>query len=322
MKLSLLLVLLQITVSCIYASQSYSDDPRIVDPWVYEQRLGLYQYLLNASRYEHFFGDDNLGNIYWGLPLQFEWQMVTGRLMANGTNHIAGISWWGCMNYYLSVLPYMGAVRAGFAPELQFLPPLDNNDTSKFCVKQSQCNETSPVVKWSTYWTTIAALQKGQVSMTLDDLSGILWDAHTETVAAASPVFQYLLTVGLASSQEAKFVLGWTSFVPILGSVHFNTNYTTIVQQESYLPYRMLEADDIPGYIKDMTKQMNAAAALQFSIYDAANTPEWKYFLEDWNEAMAFPSCREAARSMLVTLFSTPAESVYKLLWALTHSCR
>lgn len=92
------------------------------------------------------------GNIIWGLALQHGWQQGSGRLMdplvmtttagtataSNGTSAsadtyihaqaheatdttISPSSWWACMNYYLSVLPYLGAVEAGLAPSVALL---------------------------------------------------------------------------------------------------------------------------------------------------------------------------------------------------------
>jgi hypothetical protein len=63
------------------------------------------------------------------------------------------------MNYYLSVVPYLGAVNAGMANETVIVPPTDNNP-SKFCLTLSGCNSTL-VGKWTTYFQTVQAIQAG-----------------------------------------------------------------------------------------------------------------------------------------------------------------
>merc|ERR1711871_1634262 len=82
-----------------------------VDPWSYTGRLGAYKTLLNSASALHF-GENGYGNPLWGLPLQFAWQHDTGRLLSQ-TDRINASSWWGAMNYMLSVIPFVGALESG-----------------------------------------------------------------------------------------------------------------------------------------------------------------------------------------------------------------
>ena len=87
-----------------------------IDPWNYTQRLGAYKTLLADATALHSFPGAGLGNPLWGLPLQFSWQHDTGRLLQGGENGTARInttSWWGGMNYMLSVLPFIAGLEAG-----------------------------------------------------------------------------------------------------------------------------------------------------------------------------------------------------------------
>eukprot|EP01035_Chromulina_nebulosa_P017478 gene17478-23030_t len=62
---------------------------------------------------------DNSKNILWGLPLQHSWQYVTGRLFSSDNDTTIDVkAWWGDMNYYLSIIPYLGAVKAALLPTL------------------------------------------------------------------------------------------------------------------------------------------------------------------------------------------------------------
>ena len=86
---------------------------KVIDAWDYLQRLSLYKYMIENINHCEWDrpGPDKYhrGNIIWGLPLQHGWQFSSGRLLTvvNETA-IDSNSWWGCMNYYLSVLPYLG----------------------------------------------------------------------------------------------------------------------------------------------------------------------------------------------------------------------
>lgn len=63
------------------------------------------------------------------------------------------------MNYYLSVVPFIGAMNSGMLPNTTILPPSDNSP-SKFCLSPSDCNSTL-LAKWTYYFTTIQNLQAG-----------------------------------------------------------------------------------------------------------------------------------------------------------------
>lgn len=55
------------------------DNKIVISAWSYQDRLGVYKSLLNASaKYFDAFGPQNSGNILWGLPAQHGWQFRTG----------------------------------------------------------------------------------------------------------------------------------------------------------------------------------------------------------------------------------------------------
>eukprot|EP00026_Physarum_polycephalum_P011943 Phypoly_transcript_12194.p1 GENE.Phypoly_transcript_12194~~Phypoly_transcript_12194.p1 ORF type:complete len:338 (-),score=44.58 Phypoly_transcript_12194:144-1109(-) len=282
-----------------------------VNPWIVSQRLALYDTLLEVTKYTPLFNESNEGNILWGLPLQFTWQNESGRLMVNSaTGQIFGKSWWACMNYYLSVVPYLGAMKAGVVNATIILPPTDN-DASKFCLTPSDCNATL-ITKWATYFTTIRAVQLGQRTMTIDDLMGVLWDAHTTSIEYAMKTFTAELAY-LASGQEKKFGVGWGHFVGIIAAARFVTNATEVRTLQQDLPYRMLQAHDIPGFIPDFSKNMNTACEAMFTIYDTYGTIAYTAFESVWDSEMKNPSCRADAQVMINNFFNSPVAQVLQL---------
>uniref|UniRef100_A0A8C9FIC9 Uncharacterized protein n=1 Tax=Pavo cristatus TaxID=9049 RepID=A0A8C9FIC9_PAVCR len=131
------------------------DNKIVIYPWNYQERLGAYRSLLKASaKYFVAFGSQNSANILWGLPLQHGWQFRTGRLAdptsgtscGHGNLCISVRSWWSCMNYYLSIIPFLGAVEAGLFGEVQYevemLPPEDRRDD--FCYSVADCRSRIP----------------------------------------------------------------------------------------------------------------------------------------------------------------------------------
>ncbi|CAF4357365.1 unnamed protein product, partial [Adineta steineri] len=85
-----------------YNSSQY----RLIDPWFYPHRLGLYKILINITTpLMPFCSSSNASNILFALPSQFGWQYDSNRLFTNGTLNISLNSWWASANYYLSVIP-------------------------------------------------------------------------------------------------------------------------------------------------------------------------------------------------------------------------
>jgi hypothetical protein len=216
--------------------------------------------------------DRNLypGNIIWGLALQHGWQQGSSRLMdpllvtiatataRNGTSASANTyihaqahpdeainttispsSWWACMNYYLSVLPYLGAVEAGLAPRVALL---SNPDPTRFCTdtKEDWCREL--VQPWAKFFLSVEATSSAcdevpvpvpvpvpvhrgipethfpvadgidfTLPVGMESLLQELWAAHLHSINAAKPRFQDELA--LYPGTEQRFCRSWASLV-------------------------------------------------------------------------------------------------------------
>ncbi|CAF2523047.1 unnamed protein product [Rotaria sp. Silwood2] len=59
------------------------------------------------------FCSSNATDILFGLASQLGWQFDSNRLFSNGTRNISTDSWWGSVNYYLSVISFIAAADAG-----------------------------------------------------------------------------------------------------------------------------------------------------------------------------------------------------------------
>jgi hypothetical protein len=104
--------------NCSSSQTMNTSDCRIIDPWLYMDRLGLYKILINATTpyMDRFCSVQPLHecNILFGLVAHFGWQFDSNRLFSNGTKNISVNSWWASFNYYLSVVPFLAAVDTGF----------------------------------------------------------------------------------------------------------------------------------------------------------------------------------------------------------------
>ena len=175
----------------------------IINPWDYLQRMGIFKLMVqNTQGYFKSWGHNNTGNLLWGLPLQFGWQMTSGRLRdmaetqgCNAKSHcISPNSWWADMNYYLSVLPFLGALNAGIFSPLEYpvyiTPPVNVSDKvkQKFCTSIPECSMNHPNVirDWTEFFERVKGNSFQQSSSRFDpdkDVTvALLWKAHTTSI--------------------------------------------------------------------------------------------------------------------------------------------
>ncbi|NWT13212.1 LEG1H protein, partial [Vireo altiloquus] len=247
------------------------DNKIVISAWNYQERLGVYKTLLNASaKYFGAFGPQNSGNILWGLPLQHGWQFHTGRLVdpsgvtscgyENGEHLCQSVrSWWSCMNYYLAIIPFLGAVEAGLFGqlpyEIEILPPEEKKHD--FCYSVEDCWSRMPKLMddWKDFFEVNKAVSSATFSFKLDDALGLMWKAHTTSIAYALPKFQDRLKY--LSDPEANFGKDWANAVDFIGATHFRTDLPTINNFQTFLPPRMLVEGDVLPSISDFTPQQN-----------------------------------------------------------------
>ncbi|NXH58638.1 LEG1H protein, partial [Rhabdornis inornatus] len=242
------------------------DNKIVISAWNYQGRLGVYKSLLNASaKYFSTFGSQNRGNILWGLPLQHGWQFRTGRLAdpsgvtscgyENGELLCLSVrSWWSCMNYYLAIIPFLGAVEAGLFGELPYeieiLPPEEQTD--EFCYSVKDCWSSMP--KLMDDWKAFFEVNNFS-SFKLDDALGLMWKAHTTSIAYALPRFQDSLKY--LSGPEANFGEDWANAVDFIAATHFSTDLPTTNNFQAFLPQRMLVEEDVIPFISDFSPEQN-----------------------------------------------------------------
>jgi len=249
----------------------------IVDVWDYLQRMSLYKFLIENINHcewdsdnfhsqflDHQPENDKLypGNILWGLCLQHGWQFYSGRLFASNITNISPDAWWGDMNYYLSVIPYLGAVEAGLAPAISVK---FNPDEKKFCVSANQCPEA--IKPWTDFFnlldntknscnyrsssdallyagdlkkrlnnTPIADTMNFNVTPGMDNLLSSLWNAHLHSIEIALPLFDEQLQS--MSKAESRFGRSWAGIVDFIAECHFLCNMLTTDVLQNLLPPR------------------------------------------------------------------------------------
>ncbi|XP_009930206.2 protein LEG1 homolog isoform X1 [Opisthocomus hoazin] len=300
------------------------DNKIFINAWNYQERLGVYKNLLNSSaKYFTAFGSQNFGNILWGLPLQHGWQFRTGRLVdpSNVTSCgyedgdilcISVRSWWSCMNYYLAVIPFLGAVEAGLFGQLQYeieiLPSEERR--ADFCYSVADCRSQIPELmdKWKAYFEYLLSTEHKAVSpvtfssFDLDDALHLMWQAHVASIAYALPKFQDSLKD--LSDPEANFGEDWANAVDFIAATHFSTDFLSTNNFQVFLPQRMLVEGDVLLPISDFSPQQNRVL-LSLRALHKANQLTGGLLLELWQKAMSTEAGRKMGRKLIEGLASS-----------------
>jgi len=313
----------------------------IIDPWLYEHRLGAYKITVSATQVKGkaWWGNGSTGDILWGLPLQFGWQHDSGRLKPQGTDDltlslptVSPTSWWACMNWVLSIIPFSGALEAGIIEwpirhrEILFQRPNNNPNASRFCSSPSECASVYPKLmsKWTTFfhhlasdpsYTATSRHGSAEISKEEDELLGYLWDAHTASIHTGLSMFG--AEASLLPLPEREFGLGWANLVEIIAATRWPPDFnSTSLQQAQLLPPRMLHDGDVPPFIKDFPPGVNAALAF-IQIFWDTNKDTGGRFVADWKRAMCTFTARKVGRALLNDVLEElkhPAELVDRML--------
>uniref|UniRef100_A0A8B9P3N7 Chromosome 6 open reading frame 58 n=1 Tax=Apteryx owenii TaxID=8824 RepID=A0A8B9P3N7_APTOW len=279
----------------------------VINAWNYQERLGVYKNLLNSSaKYFTAFGSQNFGNILWGLPLQHGWQFHTGRLAdpsgVTSCGHEAGAllcisvrSWWACMNYYLAIIPFLGAVEAGLFGELPYeieiLPPEEQR--ADFCYSVADCRSRIPKLmdEWKAYFEVnnlIFSYFSGNIKLLLLLLLLLL-------------LFVRFRGLKYLSDPEANFGEDWASGVDFIAATHFSTDLQNTKKFQALLPQRMLVEGDVIPFISDFSLQQNKIL-LSLSALHKTNQLTGGLLLKLWQKAMSTEAGREVGRKLLEDL--------------------
>ena len=252
----------------------------VINPWDYLHRQALYKHLIENLNDCIWLNNDSdkqyPGNIIWGLALQHGWQYRSGRLLTNGTSTIIDKNaWWGCMNYYLSIIPYLGAMNNKLVPEIS----IKLSDTD-FCTSYESCVEvTQPwedffkflktdMVECNTqrrtldlhFHTPLVNRLDFNLTSRMESVLDFLWKAHIGSINYAKPKFVKQLE--MMSKPEGMFGSSWAQLVDLIAESRLPCNFTLTNILQNVLPSRLLLDSDEAPKIQDLTRLQNRAIVL------------------------------------------------------------
>ncbi|KAG8444253.1 hypothetical protein GDO86_009438, partial [Hymenochirus boettgeri] len=226
----------------------------VINPWNYLERMGMYKILLNVTaEFLDLNKPDNKRNMLWGLPLQLGWQLSTGRLSVPSTvwncgqnnktqTCISDRSWWACINYYLSVIPFLGAYDAGLFTKISDIEISKPTEfTSDFCYNVSHCHLVFPELMetWKSFFEFIKMPRLiNETLLDYDEFLFRMWKAHTMSNSISIPMCEKRLNY--ISAPESKFAKDWVLGVEFIAATKFITDFENTNEYQVFLPHRML----------------------------------------------------------------------------------
>ncbi|CAF1082522.1 unnamed protein product [Adineta steineri] len=289
-----------------------SSQYRLIDPWFYPHRLGLYKILINITTpLMPFCSSSNASNILFALPSQFGWQYDSNRLFTNGTLNISLNSWWASANYYLSVIPFLAAIDVGLIPYESFRIVQYEN----FCSNSIQCFKqvAKAMEQWHKFFIHLQQSHKNIDDRILDnDYLGPMWLAYEASIENALPLIQSKLSY-LPSNVERLFGYSWGRLINLIAMTRKNTNlYETIKNQRTFLPRRMLLESDRLTQTNDLPELVNKSLQVLFSFRF-----DWLTYIEKiWSKL----TCNYEARIYAQYTLESMATSKFLALKYLTQA--
>ncbi|XP_058469079.1 protein LEG1 homolog [Solea solea] len=303
------------------------------DPWHYLHRMSLYRLMIAATNpFMGSMGTDATDSPLWGLPLQLAWMVTSGRLadptgattcgLETGDNMcISTQSWWGCVNYLSSVLPFLSAVQQGFlGPDLQVQMQVPEGVVD-YCTTYADCATRFPDVmsKWDAFFQGLKSASESPLSDAekKDALLGLNWAAqlastHSSSVCDTRKSFY--------SSTEQSFFNSWLNSAEYVAAVHFHSNIAKTVPFISPLPGRVLQEND---NFADLSDEERHTLSI-FSWMQSINSFLGGTLVSMWQKAMCSVQTREKGRDMLEQLLLNPGfatSSFVSLITGMATSC-
>lgn len=282
-----------------------------VDPFSYRDRMALFASLITWTAGGERFGPDDADSPFWGYAFQTNWQWRSGRYGDSTSDRIDPGSLWCYGNYTLSVIPYVAAMRAGLAPDLELSPP----PTSVAVPYATGGGAAGPVVippemqaalaGWERFMTSLQATRPGA---DLEPLRFALWVAHEASLEGLATARTRL--AGAYSTTELAFFDGWVRMVDFLGAAAWRTDLDFMRHNGvDVLPERLLRDDDVPGRSPDLPGPVNANLASMFSLTGQSER-RFALSLWLWRRAMRTRAARDEVVKMLAAQFAPTPENV------------
>ncbi|KAK1889555.1 Protein LEG1 like [Dissostichus eleginoides] len=172
------------------------------DPWHFLHRMSLYRLMIAATDpFMGSMGTNATDSPIWGLPLQLGWMLTSGRLadptgvstcglQTGDTMCISTESWWSCVNYFVSALPFLSAAQQGFMGDGLQVQMQVPEGVLDYCTTYADCLSRYPdaMGKWDAFFQGLKAATDSPLpeNEKKDSLLGLYWEAQMASTHASA----------------------------------------------------------------------------------------------------------------------------------------
>nr|XP_020459478.1 protein LEG1 homolog isoform X2 [Monopterus albus] len=300
------------------------------NPWNFLHRMSLYRLVIVATDpFKGSLGTNTTDSPLWGLALQLGWMLTSGRLadptgattcglQTGDTSCISTQSWWGCINYFVSALPFLSGAQQGFmGPEVQvqMQVPADAED---LCTTYANCTALYPdaMSKWNAFFQGLKAAMESPLpdNEKKDYLLGLYWTAQMASIYASAACNA---RQSHYSSAEVSFANNWLHSAEYVSAVRFHSSLEKSVLFLSPLPSRVLQ--DAPN-TADLSQEETHTLYI-FSWMNSIDTLLGGTLIRAWRSAMCSVDAREKGREMLEQLVLNPSFPTSTVFSLITMTC-
>ncbi|XP_063079810.1 liver-enriched gene 1, tandem duplicate 1 [Engraulis encrasicolus] len=303
------------------------------DPWQYPQRMAMYRLLMSGTEpHMKSMGPSANDNPLWGLPLQLGWKLKSGRLVdpteattcgkESEDMCISPSSWWACVNYFLSVIPFLSAEHAGLIgqADTKIMVAAPSEGAEDYCTSYADCStkHADLMAKWDSFFTTLKTASESDApdADKRNQILSTMWAAQKASLEQAATTCAPRKAA--YSSPETSFAQSWINSANYVSAAYFHSGLDKSVQFMSPLPSRVLTAQDNPPNISDLSAEENHTLYI-FGWMNSINNLLGGTLVRMWQSAMCSDSAREKGRALLDDLVLNPKFAVSGLLSILTE---
>ncbi|XP_047429671.1 protein LEG1 homolog [Mugil cephalus] len=299
------------------------------DPWQFLHRLSFYRLIIAATDpFMGSMGTNATDSPLWGLPLQLGWMSTSGRLADPTGATTCGLqtdpmcistqSWWSCVSYFVSALPFLSAAQQGFlgaGVQVQMQVPEGVQD---YCTTYADCAARYPdaMAKWDAFFQGLKASTDSPLpeNEKKDAILGLYWAAQMASIYASAACSA---KQSHYSSAEVTFANSWLNSAEYVAAARFQSSLEKSAMFMSPMPSRILKDGDNAPHIADLSQEENHTLSI-FSWIKNINTLLGGSLVRMWKSAMCSVSTRERGRSLLEQLLLNPGFATSTFLSIIT----
>ncbi|XP_042359782.1 protein LEG1 homolog [Plectropomus leopardus] len=295
------------------------------NPWGFVNRMSLYRLMITATDpLLTCMGTNATDSPMWGLTLQLAWMKSSGRLAdptsasTGDTLLISPKSWWSCVNYFVSVLPFLSAAQQGILGEDVKVQMQAPEGVEGYCTTYTDCAAAYPdaMTKWDAFFQGLNATHNPPLSDAekKDTLLGLYWEAQMASTYASAACKD---KQSHFYSTEVSFANSWLNLAEYVSAARFQSSLTKAAPFIAPLPSRVLKANDSAPNIADMSEEENRTLAT-FSWMNYINNVLFGSLVSSWKKAMCSMETREKGREMMEQLLLNPSYATSTFLTIVT----